>query len=99
MNFYYYKLRWQLFYQPIIAEPDSVVKYTKAVVALHNYLRAEESSVYCPSGFADEQDGHDNIVPGTWQSEGSPTGLSSLGSVSGNRSVIFKPCFNFMHTR
>ena len=28
-----------MFRQPIVAEPDNVVKFTKAAVALHNYLQ------------------------------------------------------------
>lgn len=31
---------------PIIAQPDSVIIYTKAAIALHNYLRTTESTVY-----------------------------------------------------
>ena len=48
----------------MITKPDNVVKFTKAAVALHNYLRTEESAVYFPSGYVDEEDGHGNIVSG-----------------------------------
>ncbi len=34
-----------------------MVAYTKAAIALHNYLRTTESSVYCPPGFTDGEDG------------------------------------------
>ena len=30
--------RWRLFRRPIIAEPERVVVYVKAAIALHNYL-------------------------------------------------------------
>ena len=75
--YYNQHFMWQIFRRPIIAD---VVQYTKAVLALHNYLQVEESSVYCPSEFADKQDSHDNIVHGAWRSEGSVTGLTLLGN-------------------
>ena len=30
--------RWQIFCHPINSEPEKVVAYTKATIALHNYL-------------------------------------------------------------
>ena len=30
--------RWRLFRRPIIADPNKVVIYSKAAIALHNYL-------------------------------------------------------------
>ena len=81
-----------MFHQPIIAEPNNVVKFTKAAVALHNYLRTEEAAIYCPSGYVDEEDGYGNIVRGAWRSDGSEsnTGLSPIGgsSIAGNRCVV-----------
>ena len=81
-----------MFRQPIVAEPDNVVKFTKAAMALHNYLRTEEGAIYCPSGYVDEEDGRGNIVPGAWRSDGggSNMGLSPIGSssIAGNRCVI-----------
>ena len=62
-----------------------MVAFTKATIALHNYLRTEESSVYCPAGFVDGEDGTGNIVNGSWREEESVTGLTSLGSVGGLR--------------
>ena len=52
--------RWRIFRRPIIADPDHIVTYTKAAVALHNFLRTTESSVYCPPGFLDAEDGLGN---------------------------------------
>lgn len=87
--------RWRLFRKPIIAKPENVVKFTKAAVSLHNFLRTEESSMYCPAGYADEEDGHGNVVPGAWRSDGggANTGLSPIGSVGGNRYLF---CFCLM---
>lgn len=83
MNFNLY-CRWRIFRRPIIAIPSRVEKFTLAAVALHNYLRTEESSVYCPSGFIDAEDAVGNIIPGRWRDE-SMNGLQELQSVSGNR--------------
>ena len=79
--------RWRIFRRTIIADPSRVVIYTKAAIALHNYLRTTESSVYCPPGFIDGEDGTGNVIPGNWRDEGesSNSALASLGSVSGNR--------------
>ena len=49
--------RWRIYQRPIIADPNKVVLYTKAAITLHNYLRTTESSVYCPTGLVDEEDG------------------------------------------
>ena len=79
--------RWRIFRKPIIADPNKVVLYTKAAIALHNYLRTTESSVYCPPGFVDGEDGSGNVIVGTWRAECDNTagGLEPLGQVGGNR--------------
>ena len=76
--------RWRIFRRPIISHPNNVVSYTKACVALHNYLRTTESGVYCPPGFIDSEDGTGNVVRGGWRSEGNRT-LEDFGPVGGNR--------------
>ena len=38
-------------------------------IALHNYLRTTESSVYCPPEFTDGEDGERNDIEGAWQTE------------------------------
>ena len=58
--------RWRIFRRPIIADPNKVVLYTKATIALHNYLRTTESSVYCPPGFIDGEDGSGDFFAGGW---------------------------------
>jgi len=77
--------RWRLFRRPIIAEPDNVVKFTKAAIALHNFLRTEESAVYCPPGFVDGEDGSGNVIPGSWRDSGDTSGLLRAGRTSTNR--------------
>ena len=65
--------------------PNRVVVYTKAAIALHNYLRVTESSTYCPPGFVDDEDWTCNIVQGSWRDDSACNGLTSLGQVGGNR--------------
>ena len=77
--------RWRIFRQPIIAKPERAVIYTKAAIALHNYLRTTESSVYCPPGFVDAEDGTGNIVNGSWRDGESTAGLVSMSQVGSNR--------------
>ena len=58
--------KWRIFRWPIIANPDNVVLYTKAAIALHNFLRTTESSIYYPVGFIDAEDGTGNVINGAW---------------------------------
>ena len=78
--------RWRIFRRPIIATPDHVVLFTKAAIALHNFLRTNESSVYCPPGFINSEDGAGNLLEGNWRREASDsTGLHRIRHVGGNR--------------
>lgn len=82
--------RWRIFRRPMLAEPDRAVCYTKAAIALHNFLRTEESSVYCPPGFVDAEDGTGNAIDGSWHRDQDPsTGLSSITRLGSNRLVLF----------
>ena len=74
-----------MFRRPIIADPNNVVHFTKAAIALHNYLRSEEGAIYCPPGFVDGEDGSGNVIHGTWREEELPGGFQPIGSVAGNR--------------
>ena len=78
--------RWRIFRRPIIAAPDNAVIFTKAAIALHNYLRTNESSVYCPPGFTDAEDGAGHLLRGNWRHEVDDGGLSRIGQIGGNRS-------------
>ena len=76
---------WRIFRRPIVAIPQNVVIFTKAAIALHNYLRMTDSSVYCPPGYIDAEDGAGNILHGEWRREvNEDSGLSRLGQVGGN---------------
>ena len=78
--------RWRLFRRPIIAQPDRVVIYTKAAIALHNYLRSTESMVYCPPGFTDGEDGEGNVMEGAWRTDTEQaTGMEPVTRTSSNR--------------
>ena len=66
-----------------MAQPENAVLFTKAAIALHNYLRTTELSVYCPPGFTD---GEGNVVEGEWRHEGSgDSGITRTGQMGGNR--------------
>ena len=81
--------RWRLFRRPIVSQPDRVVTYTKAAVALHNYLRTTESSVYCPPGFTDGEDGERNVIEGAWWiDDEQSTRMGHVACTSSNRYVI-----------
>lgn len=78
--------RWRIFRRPIIAHPNKVVAFAKAAVALHNYLHTTESTIYCPPGFIDDEDGTGGVVSGSWRSDSTESGgLEDVGHVSGNR--------------
>ena len=82
--------RWRLFRQPIIAHPKSAIAYTKAAVALHNFLRCTESTVYCPTGYVDGEDGEGNVIRGTWRDGAeAATGMTPVGMTSSNRYMYF----------
>ena len=76
--------RWRILRRPIIASPENAVIFTKAAIALHNFLRTTESSVYCPPGFTDAEDGTGNVVEGSWRNEVGSEGLQRPGRVGSN---------------
>lgn len=87
MSYVHYIIyRWRIFRRPIIAKPENVEVFAKAAIALHNMLRSCESTVYCPSGFVDGEDGGGNIVSGSWREESS-SGMLPVSSTSSNRYV------------
>ena len=75
-SFGIFAARWQIFHYPINSEPEKVVVYTKATIALHNYLRTMESLVYCPPGFVNGKDGSGNVVVGGWKDDEERSGLA-----------------------
>ena len=80
----------------MLAEPDRAVCYTKAAIALHNFLRTEESSTYCPPGFVDAEDGTGNAISGSWRhSDQDPsTGLTSISHLVTGWCYSFKFIFD-----
>ena len=78
--------RWRIFRRPIIAHPDHVILFTQAAIALHNYLRTTESSIYTPPGFVDGEDGTGNAFNGNWrENDGSGASMQSVRCTSSNR--------------
>lgn len=60
--------------------------YTKAAIALHNFLRTADCSAYCPPGFLDGEDGGGHVIAGEWRREDNEcAGLGSLGHTASNR--------------
>lgn len=79
-------IRWRIFRRPIISQPDRVITYSKAAIALHNYLRTTESSVYCPPGFIDGEDGEGNVINGAWRNDDEQsTGMEPVTRTSSNQ--------------
>ena len=76
--------RWRIFRRPILATPDRVVLFTKAAIALHNFLQVTECSVYCPTGFIDSEDRNGNIVEGAGREEPAAQGLEPVGRMGSN---------------
>ena len=76
-----------IFRHPIVANPNNVVAYAKAAIALHNFLRDTECMVYCPAGFVDGEDGEGNIITGRWRDDERTLGLQTVGMTSSNRYV------------
>ena len=72
----------------MIAEPCRAITYTKAALVLHNYLRTLESSVYCPPGFTDGEDGSGNPIEGGWRcDEDSITEMEPASHIGSNRCI------------
>lgn len=82
--------RWRFLRRPIISEPDRVGVYTRAAIALHNYMRTTESTVYCPPGFIDGEDGSGSIIERAWRTDSDPcSSLEPIARAGGNRLVLY----------
>ena len=54
--------------RPIKTSVENALKYVKASMALHNYLRQTNNAFYSPAGFMDCEDASGNIKLGEWRS-------------------------------
>jgi hypothetical protein len=74
--------RFRIFQRPISLEPAKACFVVLAVCALHNFLRAKQSSrnLYTPPGSFDEDE-----RPGEWRNETRPNSVSNCAQQSGNR--------------
>ena len=62
--------RWRVFKTEIACDPDNVEIITRAAVVLHNYMLAQNASIYCPPNFADVIDYAGRISqPGLWRQQ------------------------------
>ena len=80
--------RLKNFQRPIIAEVETVILITQAVVALHNFLMISQDKFgenqYCPPGFAD-QESSTGVISGDWRQEAQGyTGLAPIGLLGSN---------------
>ena len=77
-----------------------VVTYTKAAIALHNYLRTIKSSVYCSPGFTDGEDGECNVIEGAWRTDDEQsTRVGHVACTSSNRKCTFNLPPPLLYTR
>ena len=79
--------RFRIFRRPIIANVEKVTLITKAVVALHNFLMASNSSngyTYCPTNFIDQDSPSDLAVWGWRNYENDIMGLQPIGRIGSN---------------
>ena len=80
--------QFRIYRQSIHSSPERVVAYIKATIVLHNYLRSNESSVYCPPCFTDGEDGQGNTINGEWRTianNAQSSGLGRIGRTGSNR--------------
>ena len=59
--------------------------FTKASIALHNFLQVTELSAYWPAGFLDAEDRNGNVVEGTWREEPAAQGLEHIRHMGSNQ--------------
>ncbi|XP_063913293.1 uncharacterized protein LOC135129953 [Zophobas morio] len=57
--------RWRILRTTIVAKAENVDNIVKAAVCLHNFVKKENETVYCPPGYVDSADAED----GLWRSE------------------------------
>lgn len=79
--------RWRIFSIQIQASVAHAQTYTKACMALHNYLRQTNNPNYCPNKFVDSEDGSGTIKYGEWRKllEGDNGAIIPIPNVRGSR--------------
>ena len=79
--------RWRIFWGPIRATPENVLRYLMAAICLHNYLQQTENASYCPLGFVDSYDNNGTIKPGQLRHivQYGGSGLTEVQNVCGCR--------------
>ena len=77
--------RWRILLTTIRSTVDNAIRYVLACMALHNYLRQTSTASYCPTGFADCEDG--NFKPGEWRSSVENTCFDRPSAIRGRRNA------------
>lgn len=69
--------KWRIFRKPIHAKRENVLKFVKAAVCLHNWVK-KRNDCYCPAGYTDVETENGEIVEGRWRRE---TGEDNNGAL------------------
>ena len=79
--------RFRVLRRPIIGQVDKVIKITKAIVSLHNFLMSlstDDNYNYCPLSYADRNTG-EGFIPGEWRRDADNiTGVQELSHIGSN---------------
>lgn len=79
--------RWRILRNTLIMEPAQAERIVLACVVLHNFLKQECTSRYCPPGYADDIGPKgDILVHGEWRKE--TNHLPSLNNKIGYNSAV-----------
>ncbi|XP_046861895.1 uncharacterized protein LOC124455248 [Xenia sp. Carnegie-2017] len=77
--------KWRILKTAIVAEPNNMVKLTKAICVLHNFLRKQSAASYTPPGSTDTVDENGQINEGSWRAEMEKATLQPIAQSSRNQ--------------
>lgn len=81
--------RWRVLSTKINCFPENAEKIVLATVALHNFIRINETTdTYCPANYVDWEDEHGNIHPGEWRKEVVSMRSARIGSNNAAKSAF-----------
>ena len=74
--------RWRVFHSILNLGPEKVTAITTCTLVLPNFLRKGASrKIYSPPTLADYDNGHDDVVNGTWRSDTNPAAFLPIEPV------------------
>lgn len=81
--------RWRILKTSINMFPENAEKVVLAAVALHNFIKINDSAVkYCPSNYVDWEDNDHVLHTGEWRHETAPLRSTRLGSNNSARPAM-----------